>query len=307
MSTTEPTFFDLQNNGCYGVDFNSDTLTGEQLYEACVKLEQDHVGGILATIVTGARDRMIHRLSNLVKLRERDPLAKKIIQGIHIEGPFLNETPGYKGAHNAEVMVLADLEFAKELLDAAGGLTRVLTLAPERDPEMKTTRWLTRQGITVSAGHCDASLDQLKAGIDAGLAMYTHLGNGCPMQMHRHDNIVQRVLSLSGKLWLCFIADGAHVAWPALGNYIKLSGMEKTCVVTDAVMVAGLGPGRYKLLHHDVLVSDDMVCWAADKSHLVGAAITMPQTLNNLTRKLGLSRADALRLLCDNPRKSVGL
>ena len=85
----------------------------------------------------------------------------------------------------------------KRLLDAAGGLTKVVTLAPERDPGFRVTRMLARKNVIVSAGHSDASVDQLQAAIDAGLAMFTHLGNGCPMQMHRHDNIIQRVLSLS--------------------------------------------------------------------------------------------------------------
>ena len=42
--------------------------------------------------------------------------------------------------------------------------------------------------------------------MDAGLTMFTHLGNGCPLQMHRHDNIIQRVLSVSSQLWIGFIA-----------------------------------------------------------------------------------------------------
>ncbi len=309
MTTTssDATYFDLQINGYAGVDFNHDELTAEQLHAVCQRLEHDGVGGILATIVTETPERMIARLRNLVALRSADPLAKKLIAGIHIEGPFLNETQGYRGAHPADAIRPAETYLMSQLLDAAGGLTKLVTLAPERDAALVVTKLLVKQGVRVSAGHCDASLDQLKAAIDAGLSLYTHLGNGCPMLMHRHDNIVQRVLSLSGKLWICFIADGAHVAFPALGNYLKLAGIDKACVVTDAVAPAGLGPGRYTLLRHDVLVTEDMVCWAADKSHLVGAAITMPQTYSNLIQKLGMSAGDAKKLLCDNPRAAIGL
>ena len=83
----------------------------------------------------------------------------------------------------------------------------------------------------------------LNGAIDAGLSMWTHLGNGCPMQMHRHDNVVQRVLSVCDRLYPMFIADGAHVAFPALKNYLKLAG-DRAIVVTDATAPAGGGPGR---------------------------------------------------------------
>ena len=68
----------------------------------------------------------------------------------------------------------------KRLLDAAGGLTRIVTLAPERDAGNRVTRFLAEQGVRVSAGHCNPSLDELRASIDAGLSLFTHLGNGCP-------------------------------------------------------------------------------------------------------------------------------
>jgi N-acetylglucosamine-6-phosphate deacetylase len=56
-----------------------------------------------------------------------------------------------------------------------------------------------------------------------------------------------------------------------------------------------------------VKVGDDMVARAPDGSHLIGAAITMPQTMKNLTEKVGLSRADALKLTCENPRRAMGM
>ena len=112
----------------------------------------------------------------------------------------------------------------KRLLDQAGGLARLVTLAPERDPDMKVIRHLVRQNVLVSAGHCNPSLDELRAAIDVGLSMFTHLGNGCPPLLERNDNIIQRVLSLRERLTICFIADGVHIppmalrttcGWPA--------------------------------------------------------------------------------------------
>lgn len=300
-------FFDLQVNGYGGVDFNSDALTGEQLHGACEKLAADGVAGILATVITAEPQAMCRRLSTLHQLRERDPLAARIIAGFHIEGPFLNETAGYRGAHPAEALRPADTELTRRLLEAAGGVARIVTLAPERDLDFAATRLLAGQGIVVSAGHTDASLDDLKAAIDAGLSMFTHLGNGCPMMLPRHDNIIQRALSLSDRLWLTFIADGVHVAWPALRNYIRAAGCERCIVVTDAISAAGLGPGRYTLGHWDLLIGDDMVARAPDGSHLVGSAGTMTRSRRNLIEHVGLTEADADLLTVRNPCHAIGI
>jgi len=300
-------FFDLQVNGYGGVDFNQDDLGADDLHRACEWLEADGVAGVLGTIITDDVGVMCRRLSALVAIRDRDPLVRRLIAGIHIEGPFLNEAEGYRGAHPLDAIRPANVDTMGRLLDAAGGLTRIVTLAPERDSAMAVTRFLASQGIVVSAGHSDATLDDLHRAIDAGLSMFTHVGNGCPMVMHRHDNIVQRALSLADRLWLCFIADGAHVPFTALGNYLKLAGYDRCIVVTDAIAPAGVGPGRYKFGRWDLVVGEDMVARAPDRSHFVGSGITMKQSAENLRTSLGVSEAMIRKLTVDNPRAAVGV
>jgi N-acetylglucosamine-6-phosphate deacetylase len=306
-TTVTPGYFDIQVNGYGGVDFNQDALTAERLHTACERLAADGVAGILATLITETVPRLCQRLTNLVTLRERDNLAKQLIAGFHIEGPFMNPTPGYIGAHPADAAQPANLDDARRLLDAGAGLVRLMTLAPEVDAGFTVTRFLAGQGVTVSAGHSNASLDELRGAIDAGLTFYTHLGNGCPMMMHRHDNIIQRVLSLREHLYISFIPDGVHVYFPALRNYLDLVGFERAVIVTDAVAPAGMGPGRYQLGRWDLLIGDDMVARAPDGSHLIGSAITMPRAVRNLVGQLGLTQEQAMWLTQRNPRRAVGI
>ena len=300
-------FFDLQVNGYGGIDFNQDDLTAEGLHRACERLEADGVIGILATVITDDLNRMARRLANLVRLREADPLAKRLIPGLHIEGPFLSPVQGYRGAHPLDAIRPAKCEEMQRLLDAGGGLVKLVTLAPEQDNGANVIRLLAAQGIRISAGHTDASIDQLRAALDAGLTLFTHLGNGCPMQMHRHDNIVQRALSLSDRLQIMFIADGTHVPYTALRNYLRLTGTDTTIVVSDAIAPAGLGPGRSTLGRWDLLIGDDMVARAPDGSHFVGSAITMKQAYANLVGPVGLSAEQASRLTRNNPMRAIGM
>ena len=301
-----PPFFDLQVNGYGGIDFNQDDLTQEDLHQACAALERDGVQAILATIITEQLTRMEHRLRNLAALRERDPLARRLIAGFHIEGPFISDVPGYVGAHPADAVCDASPDVMKRLLDAAQGLTRLVTLAPERDLSCTTIALLASQNITISAGHTNASTDRLRAAIDAGLTLFTHLGNGCPMMMHRHDNIVQRVLALREELMISFIPDGVHVHFTALRNYLDLIGLDRAIVVTDAIAPAGMGPGQYQLGRWNLNIGEDMVARAPDGSHLVGSAITMPRVWNNLVQVMGFSEMQAQKLCCENPRKAIG-
>ena len=300
-----PGFLDLQVNGYAGVDFNQDRLSAESLNRACKALERDGIAGILATLITERLGLMESRLRNMRKLLENDPLARRLIAGFHLEGPFLNPAPGFRGAHPEDAIIPADPESMKRLLHAAGGLVRLVTLAPEKDPGLKTTRLLVREGVAVSAGHCDPSLDQLESACDAGLTLFTHLGNGCPAVLARHDNIIQRALSLRDRLRLCFIADGAHVPFPALGNYIRAAGLDRCLVVTDAIAPAGLGPGRYTVGRWTLDIGEDMIAWAPDRSHLVGAAVTMKKSAENLRTHLGLTEAEVKKLCVENPRAAV--
>jgi N-acetylglucosamine-6-phosphate deacetylase len=305
--TAAAAFFDLQVNGYAGVDFNQDELDADQLHRACERLDADGVAGLLATIITDDLSAMCHRLSRLAEAREADPLAERLIAGVHIEGPFLSDREGYRGAHPLDAIRSADPDSMTQLLDAARGLTRVVTLAPESDPRFAVTRFLASRGIIVSAGHTDATLEQLRGAIDAGLSMFTHVGNGCPMHMNRHDNIVQRALSLANELWLCFIADGAHIPFVALRNYLKLVGEDRTIVVTDAIAPAGLGPGRYRFGRWDLEIGEDMVARAPDGSHLVGSGITMKQNAENLETAIGLSHSVVRKLTLENPRVALAI
>jgi len=301
--------FDLQVNGYAGVDFNSDGVDGEGLHHACAALERDGVSGILLTLITdeiGALQRRLHRLADM---REQDALARRMVVGFHVEGPFISPAVGYRGTHPLEHIVPANLDDAKRLIEAGCGLVRLVTLAPEHDAGCATTRYLRDNDVRIAAGHTGASLDQLRAAIDAGLSLFTHVGNGCPLLLPRHDNIVQRALSLRDHLWLCFIADGVHVPFFALSNYLRAAGIARSIVVTDAIAPAGLGPGRYTLGRLELEIGEDLVAHAPDGAggaYLAGSAVTMPRSIAHLKEDLALG-ADEIRMLTgSNPRMAIG-
>ena len=296
---------DLQLNGYKGVDFNADDLAADDLRRSCRELVADGGGRMLATVITDRLDRMEARIARLAALHAAHADVREVMIGIHVEGPFISPLPGYVGAHPAAHVLPATPEAAARLVDAGAGLVRLVTLAPEHDAGLATTRWLAGRGILVSAGHCDPSTAQLGAAIDAGLAAFTHLGNGCPLLLHRHDNVIQRVLAADRLRWVMVIPDGVHLPPSLLRTMVRVIGVERLVAVTDATAAGGMGPGRYAIGGREILVGDDGAAWAPDRSHLVGSTATMSRIRSVLAEQVGLSAAEVDRVTIDNPRHAL--
>lgn len=297
-------FVDLQVNGYAGLDFNSDDYSQADLARLCDRLRNDGVHQILATIITAPLPQMIARIERLVSMIENDPGIASMIAGIHIEGPFISPEPGYVGAHPASAVRPAEIDLAARLLDAGCGHVKLVTLAPEFDDACHVTKWLTEKKIVVAAGHSNASLTCLQRGIDAGLRLFTHLGNGCPPALPRHDNIIQRVLSLADRISISFIADSHHVPCFALKNYLSLVPSENIIIVTDAISAAGLGPGRYQLGDQTVEVDEAGAAWSTDRTHFAGSAATMPQMVAVL-KSIGITAELISKWTMDNPQRLI--
>ncbi|KAA5546984.1 N-acetylglucosamine-6-phosphate deacetylase [Roseiconus nitratireducens] len=282
-------FVDVQVNGYAGVDFNSDDLTPELLRSACQRLRADGVASFFPTIITDDASSMMRRISRITSAVEKDAQIAELVAGIHVEGPFLSREKGFVGAHPPQHVMDAGVDLAMRLVDAGRGMVRLLTLAPESPGSSAVIRRLAEEKVIVAAGHTDASLDQLDQAIDAGLTMFTHLGNACPALVHRHDNIVQRGLAFADRLDISFIADGHHVPFFALANYLSRVPSERVVIVTDAISAAGLGPGTYRLAGQEVEVDPDLSAWAKGREHFAGCATTMPRMAELLKQKLHAS------------------
>lgn len=108
-----------------------------------------------------------------------------------------------------------DWKTFERLQSAAGGNIRLVTLAPELSGSIPFIRDLVSAGVQVSLGHSHASEAQIDAAIEAGAKFCTHLGNGVPAELPRHDNVMQRLLARD-ELYAFFIPDGIHL--PAAGR-----------------------------------------------------------------------------------------
>lgn len=299
---------DLQINGISGIDFNASYLSAESMNDACRALDRDGTALFLPTLITDSVEGLNRKLKSLGELMESlAQIGETRPLGIHLEGPFLSPIKGYIGAHPSQYACDADLEQLKRWQDISRGHIRIVTLAPERDPSAICTRWLADQGILVAAGHTDATIDQLKKAIDCGLSMFTHLGNACPMLLPRHDNIIHRALSLRDHLRYTLIADGHHLPYWLLRDWIDLIGEDRVAIISDAISAAGLPAGIHRLGDQTVCVGEDGVPRSEDRSHFVGSGMTLGMMDRQLAREFSWSAQTRSKLLRENALTWLGM
>ena len=295
--------FDIQVNGFAGVDFQQAGLTAADLRKAVDGLAEQETLRFFATLITDSIEALGGKLANFERLRSSDPAIAAAVCGYHIEGPWLSPEPGYRGAHDPRHMGAPSLTDFEKIQRVAGERIRLLTLAPELPGSAEFIREVSASGVAVSIGHSNASDADIDAAINAGARFCTHLGNGVPPQLDRHDNVVQRLLSRD-ELTAFFIPDGIHVPPGALKNYYRAKPAGKALFTTDCMAAAGAPNGRYRIAHHEVEVGDDRVVHIPGSLQLAGSAITPAEAVANMETWLGLSPCDARALFSTSPAEA---
>lgn len=306
MDTSTHTFFDLQINGFAGVDFQDPALTGEQLRHAVDALLERNITRILFTLITDEGQSLEAKFRNVEALRAADPLIADVICGYHLEGPYLNPEPGFRGAHPEQCMKAPDLDEFRRWQDAAGGRIRLLTLAPEWEGSPAFIESIRSDEVYVAFGHTNASASDIDQAIAAGATLITHLGNGIPQQMDRHNNVVQRLLARD-ELTACLIPDGIHLPPFVLQNFFRAKPKGKAVFVSDCMSAAAMPAGRYKLAGMELEVGDDRVVRQPGKTNFAGSALTLDEGYANARKWLGLSAEEAHDLCGRAAAAVVGL
>lgn len=296
-----PGWIDLQVNGYAGVDFNSPGASHEDIGRSLRELYACGVTRLLATVITGPPDNMAAALRNLAEVRERIPEGESI-EGIHLEGPYISPEDGPRGAHPRRSVRPPDLREFERFQEAARGLIRLVTLAPEWPAAPRFIETLVGRGIVVSIGHTGASSEQIAAAVAAGATMSTHLGNAAHPALPRRANYIWDQLA-ENRLAAGFIVDGLHLSSAFLKVALRAKGTERSLLTTDAVAPAGCAPGRYRLGEVEVDLTPEGRVQIAGQSRLAGSVLRMDRGIENLMRLAGLSLREAVTMATRNPAR----
>ncbi len=254
----------------------------------------------LVSLMTAPVADMAEQLGWAAELTRRGPTTRGNVLGAHLEGPFLSTRRC--GAQNTAHMIAPDLAVLEDLLAAAEGTVRMVTLAPELEGAGPLIGRLRETGVIAAMGHSDASYAEAVAAIRAGVNHVTHLFNATPPLHHRAPGLVGA--ALEAKLPCELINDGRHVH-PAM---IGLVARTIPCpvLITDAIDATGVGDGRFVLAGQEVHVQDGEARLATTQS-LAGSTLTMDQALRRAVQASGLSIESASAAASGNPAHVLGL
>ena len=296
-------FFDPQVNGYGGVDFNGMNLNPERLHQAAISLASSGVTRFLPTLITASRERTIRQLKVLAQAIEKDPIFERMCLGVHLEGPYISPEDGPRGAHPREFVRLPNWDEVEQFQEACGDRIRLMTLAPEIDGAIPFVEQCVKKGIVVGIGHTNAAAEILEDALRAGARISCHLGNGAHAVLPRHQNPIQKQLSMDG-LMASIIVDGIHLPDYVVKNFVRAKGVDRVLLTTDSMAGAAAPAGRYTLGDLEVEVrEDDRSARLPGTPYLAGSALTMNQAINHVIQFAEVDLAPAVQMAVQNGAK----
>lgn len=286
-----PGFFDLQNNGYAGVDFNHPELTAERAAEGIRGMWREGCTHVLPTVITQQPERLEFLLRTLHAARKLGGIGGSV-PGFHVEGPFISPEDGARGAHPLHAVRPVSVPLWQRLQRATEQSIMLLTLAPEVRGALPFITRLRGEKVLPAIGHTMTDTALTRRAAEAGALMSTHLGNGCPQMMHRHFNPIQAQLGCDA-LSASLITDGIHLPAEVVRSFARAKGLERTMVVTDSMAAAGAPPGRYTIADMEMEVGADRVVRQPGSPNFAGSALTMDRAVANFAQMTGLPLADA--------------
>jgi N-acetylglucosamine-6-phosphate deacetylase len=284
-----PAFLDLQIYGA-GSRLFAQYPDDEALDLLVSHNRSEGTAGCLVTIPTQPMDVILTCLKTVSQYMRQ---GKPGILGMHLEGPFMH--PQKRGAHVLDWILAPTIPMTEQILEAADGALKMVTLAPECVSDAVIERF-RQAGVVVSAGHSAATYAEGAQFAHRGVTAVTHLFNAMSAFHHRDTGLPGAVFE-SDSLMASIIPDGIHVDYAALRIAKKLMG-ERLFFITDAVTPVSAGAYQHMLQTDRYTLPDGT---------LSGSAITMLQGIRNAVTKAGLPLDECLRMASLYPARVLDI
>ncbi len=290
--TLIPGFIDSHIHGGYGVDVMD--ATKEALETIAVHLPQEGTTSFLATTITQSIEQITDALKNVAMFPNQAGQAEII--GVHLEGPFIEAKKA--GAQPLQHILAPSIQQFTEWQEQANGLIKTITLAPELEGMKEFIQFLSNQGITISAGHTDATFKDMQLAVEQGVTQLTHLCNAMNGIHHRDVGAVGAALLLDN-LVAEIIADKIHVSSAMLHILYQQITKKRLILITDAMRAKGLPDGDYELGGQAVNVTNQVA--TLENGTLAGSTLKMHEAVKNMIEVTGADTRDIIQMASINP------
>ncbi len=302
-----PGFIDIQSNGYGGQEFSSSALTVEKVADIAAWQAAFGVTQFLPTVTTASFDTIVHSMKTIAQACRERPEVAYVAPGIHLEGPYIATEDGPRGAHPLAHCRPPDWDEFQRFQAAADGRLRLITLSPEYPNAAEFIRRAVDSGVVVSIGHTSADSAQIRAAVDAGARLSTHLGNGAHRMLRRHPNYLWDQLA-DDRLWASLIVDGHHLPAEVVQTMVRAKTPQRCILVSDLSGLAGLPPGCHdtELCQLEILADGRLVIAGQDQL-LAGASLPIGDGVANVMAFAGVDLATAVAMATVHPAHLLGL
>jgi N-acetylglucosamine-6-phosphate deacetylase len=312
-----PGFIDIQVNGYDGISFSlegaddpsSETrhLSVTEIRKITKELWAQGVTTYFPTLTTNSQILLLKNISILSEAMA-DPANFGSIPGIHLEGPYISDVDGYRGAHPREHVRNPDWEEFMQLYDHANGKILLVTLAPEPEGAFEFIKKCREKGIVISLGHHNGSAEIIGQAVQAGAELATHLGNGCATNLNRHRNPIWPQLA-DDRLMISIISDSFHLPPEILQVFYRVKGPGNIIIISDMTSYAGLPSGQYKLKTGETIekAPNGHLRFSGQEGGLYGSATPLGEAISHFIKVTGCSVGDAFRMASTNPATLLNL
>ncbi|MEC1620619.1 N-acetylglucosamine-6-phosphate deacetylase [Bacillus mojavensis] len=297
-----PGMIDIHIHGGYGADTMDASFSALDTMSS--RLPEEGTTSFLATTITQEHGQISQALVNAKDWKSAEDsssLGAELI-GIHLEGPFVS--PKRAGAQPKEWIRPSDLALFKKWQQEAGGLIKIVTLAPEEDQHFELIRYLKDESIIASMGHTDADSALLLEAFEAGASHMTHLYNAMSPFHHREPGVIGTALAHEGYVTE-LIADGIHSHPLAAKLAFLAKGSSKLILITDSMRAKGLKDGVYEFGGQSVTVKGKTAL--LPDGTLAGSILKMNEGAQHMRAFTNCSWTDIANITSANAAKQLGI
>lgn len=292
-----PGLVDLHFHGAVGCDFCDGT--GEAI-QALADFEASR--GVLAICPATMTfsEEILGRVMDAAAAHKNGKGADLV--GINMEGPFIS--PRKVGAQNPAYLHAADADMFRRLQQRAGGLIKLVDIAPEEPGALDFIR-ACKDEVRISLAHTCADYETAKAAFAAGASHMTHLYNAMPGITHRDPGPIIAAREEGAEVEL--ITDGVHIH-PAMVRFtFEVFGDSRVLLIADSMMACGLPDGQYTLGGQAVTVKGPRATLTDQPGVIAGSATCLYDCMKRAVLDMGVPLESAVRAASENPARSLGI
>ncbi len=296
-----PGFIDIHTHGGFGCDIMDTDEDGIRKWVA--EVPKFGVTSFLATTFTDSRESTLKAIENVVNVYNRGADGAEIL-GINLEGPFIGTE--YVGGMEEKWILAPDIAEYDLYHDAAAGLVKICTIAPERDGAFELLDHIVSRGVIPSAGHTAADYETINKAVTHGLRNMTHTYNCMSPFHHRKPGCVGAAM-LNDELFCECACDDLMVSSPAVTILSKMKGREKLILITDALALQGMPPGVFYTSGHYTEVREDGGCVEVGTGMYMGCSLGMNSVFKIAIEKSGIEMASVVDACSLNAAVLLGI